>query len=154
MKPGVVAGAVAGAVGAVIIEVVSYGDILLRGRPPSELPAEAARSIADRLGVSLGDSESEPAQHRAGALGALMGHGGGVLIGALYGFAARGNHGGPLRGLALGAAAMVPTNVLMVAMGLTDPRTWGLDGWLSDIVPHVAYGFATAGVYRAITAGT
>jgi hypothetical protein len=39
----------------------------------------------------------------------------------------------------------------MVAQGLTDPREWGTAGWISDIVPHVAYGIVTARTYEAIT---
>jgi len=42
------------------------------------------------------------------------------------------------------AASKVGTDVPMVASGLTDPRSWGVAGWLSDIVPHIAYGYATA----------
>ncbi len=151
MRPGMAAGAVAGAVGTIVLDAVSYGDILVRGRAPSELPGEVARSLAAKLGVDLGPRENDAARNRAGALGALLGYSSGVTIGVLYGLLVRGRRGGPLRGFALGAAAMVPTNLPMVAMGLTDPRTWGLVGWVSDIVPHLAYGLATAGTYRAIT---
>jgi hypothetical protein len=46
---------------------------------------------------------------------------------------------------------MAAANGPMVAQGLTDPRTWGVAGWVSDVVPHVAYGLATAVTYRAVT---
>jgi hypothetical protein len=32
----------------------------------------------------------------------------------------------------------------MIVLRITDPRSWGLTGWLSDVVPHVAYGAVTA----------
>ena len=36
------------------------------------------------------------------------------------------------------------------ALGVTDPRTWGAAGWVSDLLPHLAYGLATATVYEAL----
>jgi hypothetical protein len=47
---------------------------------------------------------------------------------------------------------MVLANGPMVTLGLTDPRTWGLSGWVSDIVPHAAYGIASVRVLDRITA--
>ena len=61
-------------------------------------------------------------------LGALLGYGGGMAIGAVWGLLWLSGRPGRLAGVALGAAAMIPTNLPMVAMGLTDPRTWGLAG--------------------------
>jgi len=29
-------------------------------------------------------------------------------------------------------------------LGVTDPRTWGLVGWISDLIPHFGYGVVTA----------
>ena len=46
MKPGVAAGAVAGAVGTLTLDVLSYGDMLLTGRAPSALPGQAAARLA------------------------------------------------------------------------------------------------------------
>jgi hypothetical protein len=28
----------------------------------------------------------------------------------------------------------------MAAMGVSDPRKWSVSDWLSDLVPHLAYG--------------
>lgn len=153
MKPGLVAGGVAGAVGAVAIEGSGYLDMVVRGRAASELPAHSVREGAAKLGLSLGPEDSETARNRSEAIGALLGYGSGVAIGCAYGLVVGRHHGGPWRGLALGAAAMLPTNLPLVLTGLTDPRTWGVSGWLADILPHLAYGFATAATYRAITAG-
>jgi hypothetical protein len=41
----------------------------------------------------------------------------------------------------------------LIRLGLTDPRDWGAEGWLSDIAPHAAYGIATALTYEALTVG-
>jgi hypothetical protein len=41
----------------------------------------------------------------------------------------------------------------MVAMGITDPRTWGTTGWISDLVPHLAYGLATAAAFEEMYDG-
>jgi len=47
-------------------------------------------------------------------------------------------------------AAMVASDGPAVALGVTDPRQWDLNSWLSDIVPHLAYGLATALSYDAL----
>ena len=45
-------------------------------------------------------------------------------------------------------AALVGANGPMVALGISDPRDWGPADWVSDIVPHLAFGFITAATYR------
>jgi len=45
---------------------------------------------------------------------------------------------------------MVASDGPAVALGVTDPRQWDLNSWLSDIVPHLAYGLATALSYDAL----
>ena len=32
----------------------------------------------------------------------------------------------------------------MTVLGVTDPRTWGIVGWISDLIPHFGYGVVTA----------
>jgi uncharacterized membrane protein len=41
---------------------------------------------------------------------------------------------------------MAATNLPMTALGLTDPREWTAADWISDAVPHLAYGAATHAV--------
>jgi hypothetical protein len=36
----------------------------------------------------------------------------------------------------------------MVVLGITDPRDWPASSWVSDLVPHLAYGFVTAAVWE------
>ena len=141
----------AGAVGTLVLDAVSYGDMLVRGRSASDLPGRAATRLAEMGGLHLGPVGTEVRLNRASALGALLGYGTGVAVGAAYGVLSGRDTRGPLAGLAVGTAAMVTANAPMVFQGLTDPRTWGMAGWISDIVPHAAYGLATVATYRAIT---
>jgi hypothetical protein len=149
--PGRVArGAVAGAVGALALDAASYLDMLVRGRPPSDLPGQAAGRLAGQVGVDLGAGEQ--AANRRSALGALLGYATGVAVGAAYGLVLGRRQGGPLlvRAAAVGTVAMAAGGAPLTSMGLTDPREWGAAGWLADIVPHAAYGIATALTYEAL----
>ncbi|MFI2410753.1 hypothetical protein [Streptomyces sp. NPDC018947] len=143
-------GLIAGAAGTVALNLTTYGDMLLRGRGSSDMPAEVADRVADRVGLVLGDEETKP--HREQAFGALLGYATGLGVGAVYGML-RGRRGplpdwvaGPL----LGAAAMVGSDVPAAALGVTDLSQWDGTSWVSDIVPHVVYGFTTASVYQAL----
>lgn len=151
MKRGVVAGTISGAVGTLALDVVSYGDMLVQGRSASALPGQAAARLAEVVGFDLGTADADATRNRAAALGALLGYGTGVAVGAAFGRWARRRHLGRITGPGLGVVVMLVANGPMVAQGLTDPRTWGPRGWLSDIVPHLAYGWTTVATYRAIT---
>jgi hypothetical protein len=62
----------------------------------------------------------------------------GVLIGLLR---AAGLRSQPVVGTGLiTVGVMAAANGPMVALGITDPRTWSATDWISDIVPHLAYG--------------
>jgi hypothetical protein len=148
MERGLIAGAIAGAVGTLALDVVSYLDMLARGRPASSLPGEAAARLASTVGIELGPEDDPATENRKTALGAVLGYSTGVAVGAAYGLLFRRHR---RRGLVLGAAAMALANGPMVAQGLTDPRTWGVAGWISDIVPHAAYGIVTTRVLDRIT---
>ncbi|RKN41747.1 hypothetical protein [Streptomyces hoynatensis] len=142
-------GLLAGAAGTAALNVTTYGDMLVRGRPSSDLPAQVADKAARAVGVSPGDSAG--AAHREQAAGALLGYVTGLGVGALYGLA-RGRRGGPSAWLAaplLGLAAMAGSDGPATAFGVTDPRTWSAGSWISDLAPHLAYGAATAAVYEA-----
>ncbi len=79
----------------------------------------------------------------------------GLEIGAAYGLARP--HLGEVSklraGIVLCLAAMAGSDGPATALGVTDPRQWGLNSWLSDIVPHLAYGLVTAATYDAIAQG-
>ena len=48
-----------------------------------------------------------------------------------------------------GLAANIGTTGPMAALGVTDPRTWPAESWISDLIPHLAYGLATAVAFDA-----
>jgi hypothetical protein len=147
-------GAIAGAVGTLALDVTSYLDMLVRGRAPSELPARAAGELANRLGVNLGPEER--AVNRRSALGALLGYTTGVTVGIGYGLVRGRRHRrvpSQITALLAGASAMGAGALPLTKLGLTDPREWGVEGWLADIVPHAAYGIATALTYDTISEG-
>lgn len=150
MKRGPLAGAIAGAVGTLTLDIVSYADMYAQGRAPSSLPGEVAANVAGMVGVDL-TGDDDASKNRRTALGAILGYTTGILVGAAYG-AVRRRPGSSRAGLRLGAAVMAVANGPMVAQGLTDPREWGVSGWISDLVPHAAYGVVTARTYEAITA--
>ncbi len=144
------AGTVSGAAGTVALNVATYADMVIRGRPSSQVPAKVAGALTDQLGISLAngdaDHNAEVAKNRRNGLGALMGYVTGLGVGTLYG-ALRPRLGSvsvPLASVALGLAAMTASDAPAVTTHATDPKTWGLSGWLSDLLPHLAYGLATA----------
>ncbi|MEU8266137.1 hypothetical protein AB0B89_03140 [Sphaerisporangium sp. NPDC049002] len=139
----IVAGALAGAAGTAALYVVTYLDQAVRGRPSSGLPAQTAGKLAETAGLYLG--EGHRAESRKEGIGALLGLGTGVGLGAAYGALRIRVHdvSVPVAGVGVGLAATVAANVPMTALGLTDPRTWGTVGWLSDLIPHLIYGLVT-----------
>ncbi|GAA4588309.1 hypothetical protein GCM10023194_39610 [Planotetraspora phitsanulokensis] len=141
-------GAVAGAVGILVLDMVSYLDMVIRGRPASQLSAQLVGKIAELAGVKPAE-DGETWRNRASAIGALLGYVMGLGIGMVFGVI-RARWPGLLRSVAVvgvGAAAMALADAGLVLFGLTDPRTWGLAGWLSDIVPHLGYGIAVVVIF-------
>jgi hypothetical protein len=43
---------------------------------------------------------------------------------------------------------MAASDVPVARLGISDPRTWSAADWLSDVLPHLAYGLVT---YGAVT---
>ncbi|MFC6074613.1 hypothetical protein [Microbispora bryophytorum] len=143
-------GVLAGAAGTTALNTVTYLDQVVRGRPPSTLPEQTAGRLAEMAGVDLGAR----AEHREQGIGGLLGIVTGTGIGAAYGvlrWATARDPGVPAAGIGLGAAATMVGSTPMTAMGLTDPRTWGVAGWLSDLIPHLGYGLVTAYAFRVMT---
>ena len=147
-------GAIAGAAGTIALDVTTYGDMLLRGRSASNVPAKVAETMAAKVGLDLGAGGTpEQAESRKSAVGALLGYATGVGLGVLHG-ALRPHLAvvpRPAAGVILGLGAMAASDVPIAATGASDPRTWGVSGWLSDLIPHLVYGFVTVAVYEAVT---
>jgi hypothetical protein len=136
-------GIAAGCTGIVALEIVSYLDQYRRARPASESPARLGRALADRAEIDLG--EGEAATNRASALGPLFGYSDGLLLGiAAASLSATPGRSMPSNALLLAAGAWLGSNGPLMALGLTDPRTWTRQEWVTDLVPHAAYGLATA----------
>lgn len=113
-------GLIAGAAGTTALNVVTYLDMLVRGRPSSKMPADVAGSLAERAGMPLNDSQAE---HRKEGLGALLGMAIGVVIGGIFGLIRPLFRGSPilLNAIALGGLAMAASDVPATKMGKTDP---------------------------------
>ena len=149
-----VRGALAGVAGKAALDATTYLDMLVRGRPSSSVPSEMAGRLASRAGFDDAfDPDTSEGGARRESLGSLLGTATGVGVAVAYAVVTRGRGFARLRvaGLALALGAMVAGNAGAVAEGITDPREWGVSGWVSDVVPHLAYGFVTAAVFDALT---
>jgi hypothetical protein len=134
-------GAAAGAAGTAALNTVSYLDMAVRGRAASTTPERTVARLAALAHVPIpGDDQAR--ENRLQSLGALTGLVAGIGVGGVVGLArAAGFRTSLLAGTALTTAGvLVATNGPMTALGITDPRTWSIADWLSDLAPHLAYG--------------
>jgi len=137
----VLRGAAAGAAGTTALNAVTYLDMVGRGRGTSSTPEQTVEALAAKVHVQIpGDEETR--QNRVAGLGPLTGLAAGIGIGVLAGLArAAGFRSQPLVGTALTTVGvLIGSNGPMTALGITDPRTWSATDWVSDVVPHLAYG--------------
>jgi len=134
-------GAAAGAAGTTALDAVSYLDIAIRGRPSSSTPERSVEKLAGLAHVTI-PGQGELRRNRLQGLGALTGYASGIGIGVLVGLArAAGVRTSPAVGTALiSGGVLVATNGPMTVLGITDPRTWSAADWISDLLPHLAYG--------------
>ena len=150
-------GVVAGAVGTVALDIASYADMALRGRPASNAPAKLASTLANKVGLPLSSHgvgvEDETAQNRASGLGALLGYMNGLGMGLIYGLLRSQLEEVPipLASVGVGLAAMAASDIPLVSLKVSNPKTWGVSGWLSDLIPHLIYGFVTVATYEALS---
>lgn len=150
-------GAIAGAAGTMALDVVSYADMAVRGRGSSGMPAEVIRRLAVKAGIAAlsvpSDDADDATKNRRTALGAIGGYKIGILLGALYGLVAGSAEKeraivGPA--IVLAAAAMAASDVPATLLEITHPAQWSAVDWISDLVPHAAYGLVTAAAFAAI----
>jgi hypothetical protein len=134
-------GAAAGAAGSTALNAVTYLDMTVRGRGTSSTPEDTVEKLAQKAHLEI-PGEGEKRANRVQGLGPLTGLVAGVGVGVLTGLArAAGFRSQPLVGTALTTASvLVAANGPMTVLGITDPRTWSATDWLSDVVPHLAYG--------------
>lgn len=152
MLGNVLRGAAAGAAGTTALNAATYLDMAVRARPASSTPQQAVDTIAEQTGhpVPGGDEQRE---NRLQGLGPLAGIATGVGIGSLAGLLSPLLTRLPavLGVTLLGAAAMAGSDVPLTRLGLTDPGKWSSTDWLSDAVPHLAYGAVSYWTLRATT---
>ena len=144
-------GLVAGAVGTTVINAVTWLDMAIRGRPASELPRRTVEAGLDAFGVDVpGDTDQR--RNREDAFGALSGIGAGLGVGvaASTGRALGLRLPGPLGAVVTGLGAMAMTDLSAQSLGTTDIGSWDAGDWAADLVPHLAYGFATTAVLRGM----
>jgi hypothetical protein len=152
MRRQLLRGAAAGAAGTTALNAATYLDMLVRARPASTTPEESVRRLVEQghpTALSAKGPDSDEAANRRTALGALMGIATGVGAGAVLG-AVRPLLGPrrPVRAMVVAALAANLGGVLpMWALGISDPREWSAESWLSDLLPHLVYGVVTAVVY-------
>lgn len=149
-----VRGAAAGAAGTTALNAVTYADMVVRGRPASSTPTDTVEALSRRSGFGIpGDDRTRA--NRLEALGPLAGLaagvGTGVALGALRAGGRRPGRGGSFAAAMI--AALLVGNGPMTLLGITDPRTWDLDAWATDLLPHLAYGAATAYVLVGLDSG-
>lgn len=145
-------GLVAGAAGTAALNAATYIDMAVRARPASEMPQAAIDRLATQMGTDI-LGEGAKRSNRLQGLGALTGiaTGSGVgIVGAVLRPVLRRLPTG-LAGLVLGSLAMAATDLPMTRMGLTDPAEWSEADWLSDALPHLAYGVVTAWTLTALS---
>lgn len=155
---GLTLGAVAGAAGTLALDLVSYGDMAVRGRASSDMPAEVVRRLsvkADLAQLSVPNEEADSGtKNRRSALGAMSGYAIGIGIGALYGAFAYAmppeRRGTFSQALLLAGLAMAASDVPAQLLGATNVKEWTPSSWVSDIIPHTAYGVITAAVFSTI----
>jgi len=157
MLSGALIGAVAGAVGTVALDVTTYVDMAIRGRSSSGAPSQMISILAKTVGLPLSSqgvgSEDQTAQNRESGLGALLGYVNGLGVGVAYGLlrSRQDDIPIPVAGIGVGMAAMAASDIPLIALRVSNPKTWGFSGWAADAIPHLVYGLVTAIVYEALT---
>lgn len=150
-------GLVAGAAGTVALNLTTYADMALRGRSSSSAPSKMIDKVTKQLHLPLSSqgagAQDETAQNRESGLGALLGYVNGLGTGVLYGLVRSQLDEVPavLAAPLVGLTAMAASDIPLVSLRVTNPKTWGLSGWLSDAIPHLIYGIVTVATYEAMS---
>ena len=149
-------GVVAGAVGTVALNLATYADMAIRGRSSSSAPSQMIDKVTKQIHLPLSSqgvgAQDKTAQNRESGLGALLGYVNGLGTGVVYGLVRSQFDEVPalLAAPLVGLTAMAASDVPLVSLRVTNPKTWGLSGWLSDAIPHLIYGIVTVATYEAI----
>ena len=146
-------GKLAGLAGTASLDAVTYLDMAIRGRPPSELPDKMVRKLAELGGFEEfakppEELDDKTQQQRAG-IAALLGYADGAGSGVLFGLVRPYISVVPVfwAGIGLAGLTMLLSEGLAAKLGQTDPSTWPASAWIEDIVPRCVYGWVTCYVY-------
>lgn len=97
--------------------------------------------------------DSDNAETRREAVGALLRYATGFSVGALCGLL----RAGPLERVprpiaAVGIAAATTANTVAPysALGVSDPRTWPAKSWAAGNIPHLCYWWATGAAFDGL----
>lgn len=131
---------------------MTYLDMTLRARPASSTPQQSVEVMAEKVGHPI-PGEGERRENRLAGLGPLNGIAAGVGMGAAAGLLrpVLVRLPLPLGATLIAGGAMAAANIPMKKLGVSDPATWTPTDWLSDAVPHLAYGLVTHATLRAIS---
>ncbi len=145
-------GAAAGAAGTTALNAVTYLDMAVRARPASSTPQQSVEVMAQKLGHPV-PGEGERHENRLAGLGPLNGIAVGVGIGAVAGLLrpVLARLSLPVGATVIGAAALAAANIPMKRLGVSDPATWSAADWVSNVVPHAAFGLVTHATLRAVS---
>ena len=146
-------GLIAGTAGTAALNIVTYLDMLVRGRPASSMPATLVKHVAQAAGVDALASDDETTQHRREAVGSLLGYANGLGVGVVYGCIrplVRGWIPLPLAAIVVGAAAMALSDIPAARAKATDPSSWAPADWLADALPHLTFGVVVAQTFERI----
>jgi hypothetical protein len=150
-------GIIAGATGTVALDTSTYIDMAVRGRSSSNAPSKMVDTVAKKIHLPLSDqgegSKDQTAQNRESGLGALLGYVNGLGTGLIYGMLKSqfDEIPAPLAVPLVGLTAMAASDVPMVALRVSNPKTWGIAGWLSDSIPHLIYSVVTVATYEILS---
>ncbi|WP_222195301.1 hypothetical protein [Modestobacter italicus] len=144
-------GLLAGAAGTTALNAVTHLDRALRGRPASSVPEQTVDALAEVTGRQVPGKGTVRDARRSG-LGALSGIANGVGLGVLSSLArsAGVQMPFPVGAVVKGALSMAATDVPVAALGVSDPRRWSREDWLTDAVPHLAYGATVQAVVSGL----
>lgn len=138
---GLLWGAVAGAVGASALNVTTYLDMLIRGRPASEAPQRLVEQLALEVGVGIPVNPDER-MNRAQALGSLSGLLTGITVGMTVGALRQSGIRPPawISVPVISLTAMTAADLPLAITKISDPTDWSTTDWLADLLPHLVFG--------------
>lgn len=153
MRSRLVNGALAGAAGTCALNLFAYLDMAATRRSSSAVPRLAAHAIAARAGLAPRPIDDEASMSRWEGFGEALGYVHGVCQGIGYGFVRARLRESAWRvgAVALCLETFVVGEGACIALGATDPRTWGLQGYARGLLLRLAFGIVTAAAFDALS---